>query len=524
MPQIQTLPVRSDTDDSPASRRGLRRWRVGAALVGIACADVSLAATKPGARSDGGGAIALRGMPLLFVDDNGIAAMSGVVRTFHPAKTRATPVLRSDRPWEGDRVYTYGSVHYDTASRLFRLWYMSRNQRPGPNPAGQLRAGGMDVVLLATSRDGVEWDKPALGVIESGGSRANNIVADFHSPAVVVDQFERDPAKRYKLLGYSRGGYFGSYSADGVHWVPYERNPVFSGSDTMSMTQDPRTGEFMAFFKKPSAEVPGRVVWLTRSRDFQTWSEPRLVFYPDAEDNRWSKSPDQRMEVYNMAVLPHAAGFIGLPTMFRVMTRAAKDVKLPAAQSPHDGPIDVQMVTSADGETWQRTWPRLNMIPRGAPGSFDGGAILGVTSNCVDSGDETWMYYTAINTGHGAPIPPKQLTIGRAEWRRHGFASLDAGPNGGRVETKPLAIQGGTLIVNTDASRGRMRVALHEADGKPIPGFTFEENEPLQTNATRAVVRWKQRGPVPSDRAVRVVLEMTNVRLYSLGSGTIADH
>jgi hypothetical protein len=32
------------------------------------------------------------------------------------------------------------------------------------------------------------------------------------------------------------------------------------------------------------------------------------------------------------------------------------------------------------------------MIPRGAPGTFDGGTILGLTSTCVDAGDETWIY------------------------------------------------------------------------------------------------------------------------------------
>lgn len=470
--------------------------------------------------------IELRDVPLLFVDDAALTAQSGVVRTIHPARTRSAPVLQSDRSWEGGRVYTYGSVHYDAESRLYRLWYMSRTQRPdGTKPAPQLRAGGQDIVLLATSPNGVRWDKPALGVHAYDGSIANNIVADLHSPAVVFDRFDRDPEKRFKLLGYSQGGYYASHSADGIRWTAFPRNPVFKGSDTMSMTQDPRTGEFLAYFKKPATNVPGRVVWLTRSRDFQTWSEPKLVFHADAEDNRWSTGPgpQPRTEVYNMAVFPHAAGFVGLPTIFRVIARAPKEVKLPPSQSGYDGPIDVQLVTSIDGETWQRTWPRVNVIPRGAPGSFDGGAILGVTSNSVDAADETWIYYTAINTGHGAPIPPKQLTIGRAEWRRHGFASLDAGPGGGRVETKPLALKHETLLVNADASRGRLRIALLDTDGRPIAGRALDDCEPLQANATQSRVRWKNGHTVPTDRPVRVVVEMTNTRLFSLAGTDAKD-
>ena len=77
-----------------------------------------------------------------------------------------------------------------------------------------------------------------------------------------------------------------------------------------------------------------------------------------------------------------------------------------------------------------------------------------------------WIYYSAINTGHGAPVPPKRITIGRAEWRRHGFVSLDAGPEGGEVETQPLQFDSAGLVVNADAGHGELRVAVLEADGR----------------------------------------------------------
>src|SRR5204863_3623734 len=91
----------------------------------------------------------------------------------------------------------------------------------------------------------------------------------------------------------------------------------------------------------------------------------------------------------------------------------------------------------------------------------------------------------------------------RAEWRLHGFASLDASPAGGKIETKPILVTGGSLLINADASRGRLGAALLEADGRPIKGFGIEDFEPLQSNATRAVARWKG-GAVPADRPVRV--------------------
>ncbi|MCX7824632.1 MAG: hypothetical protein N2689_03645, partial [Verrucomicrobiae bacterium] len=67
--------------------------------------------------------IVLRELPLLFADDSGVAASNGVVRTVHPARTLSAPVIEPDRPWEGERVYVYGSVYADEENKLLRLWY-----------------------------------------------------------------------------------------------------------------------------------------------------------------------------------------------------------------------------------------------------------------------------------------------------------------------------------------------------------------------------------------------------------------
>jgi hypothetical protein len=375
-------------------------------------------------------------------------------------------------------------------------------------------------VVYATSQDGVRWTKPSLGLHGFDGSSSNNIVFHIHSPSVLWDKRETDPARRYKMLGSGKGGYHAAFSADGLHWTSHSNNPVLKYGDTITLAQDPATGEYLAFHKCPT-KIRGfsrRVVWLARSRDFQTWTEPELVFAPDAEDDAWASGAGQRTEVYNMSVYPHAAGFIGLPTMFRVTAARRPPSELTPGQSPDDGPIEVQLATSADGRTWQRTEPRVNVIPRGAPGTFNGGAILGVSSTAVDVDGETWAYYTALTTTHGGALPAKRLSIGRAEWRRHGFVSLDAGAAGGRVETKPLLLGAPTLVVNADASHGAVRVALLEADGRAIPGCSLEESEPLRADATRWSVRWRSAAGVPTDRPVRVVVELTKARLFSVSS------
>src|SRR5687767_3490153 len=57
--------------------------------------------------------IQLRGWPLLWADDSGIASQAGLVRTVHVARTDLSPVLAADRPWEAERVYVYGSAYQD---------------------------------------------------------------------------------------------------------------------------------------------------------------------------------------------------------------------------------------------------------------------------------------------------------------------------------------------------------------------------------------------------------------------------
>lgn len=465
--------------------------------------------------------IILKDLPLLFADDSGIASSSSVRRTVHPARTRPQPVLEGSVPQEGSRVYLTGSVYHNEATGLLSMWYAGHPDLPGgkkPKVAG-FRGGKGNFVLYATSKDGITWERPALGLHEFQGTKANNIIYDFHSPSVLLDAADPDPARRYKMLGSLTGAYYSATSPDGLTWAG-PKEPIVKSSDNITLTQDPRTGEYLAFLRKYPTVVrgyPRRTVWLARSKDFITWSKPELVFAPDEQDDAWAAATTgQRTEVNNMSVFPHAAGFLGFPTIFRVTATDRPAAELTHGQSSTDGTLDVQLITSADGRKWQRTEKREPIIPRGAQGGFDGGSIFGVCSTTVHVGDETWVYYTGISTTHGAPMPPKRIAIGRAEWRRHGFVSLDAGGDAARVETKALKLSTTSLVINADAAGGELRVGLQEADGRPIADLSLEECTPLSTDNTRWMPKWSSNATPPTDRPVRVVLEMKKSRLFSL--------
>jgi hypothetical protein len=432
-------------------------------------------------------------LALWFADDSGVASKSGVERVLHPAQTRPQPVLASEKP--NERVYVYGSAYSDGAGGM-QMWFM-RVGRPG---AGE----GTDV-LYAQSKDGITWPKV---------SECKEVFS-VSSPAVILDAFEKDPEKKFKLLG-GKKEYKAAYSADGVKWTQYPDIKV-NGGDTLTLAQDPYTGEFLCYHKRERIirEEKRRVVALMKSKDLQTWTSPTVVLTPDEEDDKYERNKGESMQIYNMSVFPHAAGYVGLPAMFKITRVSEND---PPNASRQDGPIDVQLATSADGLKWARSEPRTAMIPRGQPGSFDAGAILAVCSTAVHTPEYTWVYYTGITTGHGGVMPAKKLSIGLAQWRRHGFASLDA-RDSGRVETVPMLLSGATLVVNADASKGELKAALLEADGRPIAGYGLEESAVMKADSTAWTAAWQGKKEVPADRPVKVVVEMKGASLYSLGSG-----
>lgn len=64
--------------------------------------------------------------PQLVVEDLLIQSMQGVRRRLHPGRKLPGPVLEANQPWEGVRVYVYGTIVYDANERVFKVWYLAR--------------------------------------------------------------------------------------------------------------------------------------------------------------------------------------------------------------------------------------------------------------------------------------------------------------------------------------------------------------------------------------------------------------
>ena len=233
----------------------------------------------------------------------------------------------------------------------------------------------------------------------------------------------------------------------------------------------------------------------------QTWTEPELVMAPDEADDRQTRAEGGRCShFYNMSAFRYGSQWLGLVTHFRYM--GPPSVSGPE-QSGQDGPIDVQLVHSRDGRHWNRSEDRSPVIPNG-PYDYDAGCILGVANQPIVTGDEVWMYYSAITTTHGGYIPKKQISIARAAWRLDGWCSLHAGEAGGVIETVPLRPEGDRLTVNAAASGGAVAVAVLDASGNPVAGYGDPDCTPLKRDDVRQPVRWKNRDGLPLERPIRL--------------------
>ncbi|HOD49309.1 MAG TPA: hypothetical protein PKY01_08785 [Candidatus Hydrogenedentes bacterium] len=478
-------------------RAGLCAAAVLAAWCG--CASVSYAADHAGA--------SIGKEAQLFVDDVMLAHKDGVVRRSSACRKLEQPVLTADKPWERTdidrRIYVYGTALPREDGTGCRMWYM----------------GYPNLLLYATSDDGIHWERPNLGLVEFEGSKDNNLLdIKLHSPSIIHEADASDPRQRYKMLGYQKSGgdrgYWVAHSPDGLHWEFYDKNPVLPGGDTCTLAYDPDTRQYFAFHKL-SHEYRGetrRLVYLAVSKDMQTWTEPELVMAPDEADDRQTRAEGGRCShFYNMSAFRYGSQWLGLVTHFRYM--GPPSVSGPE-QSGQDGPIDVQLVHSRDGRHWNRSEDRSPVIPNG-PYDYDAGCILGVANQPIVTGDEVWMYYSAITTTHGGYIPKKQISIARAAWRLDGWCSLHAGEAGGVIETVPLRPEGDRLTVNAAASGGAVAVAVLDASGNPVAGYGDPDCTPLKRDDVRQPVRWKNRDGLPLERPIRLRFRLRNADLFS---------
>jgi len=103
--------------------------------------------------------------------------------------------------------------------------------------------------------------------------------------------------------------------------------------------------------------------------------------------------------------------------------------------------------------------------------------------------------------------------------RTDGFASVNAGYEGGEMVTKPFTFVGRELMINySTGASGSIHVEIQDAPGRPLPGYALDDSVEMAGDEIERAARWKGGGDVSglAGKRIRLRFVMKDADLYSL--------
>lgn len=422
----------------------------------------------------------------LFLDAFLLDETTGARLTVNPP-SNIELVMIADRPWEKGGITSYGNVLQDPLRNEYRLYYVpvSWDVSPGFGYA------------LATSKDGIHWEKPSLGAVEWQGSTDNNIVLWAQREGTVIIDPHALPERRYALISSHPDLKTRLFtSPDGIHFTMDERPLSALHSDSQISTfWDEDLGRYLHF---PRVVQEGhRAVGMVQTTAMdEPWpDEFRLVMSGDERD-------PPELDLYTNACQKYALArntYLGFPTpYYHYNPESRKYLNEPALAKggkSNDGTIETQLAVSRDGVGWTRY-----RTPYIALGNYDGldVKVAMVIPGLLFAEKKIYQYFMGYTFTHG----DTQVRYGdggrdlggvfRAEQRIDGFVSLDFDYAGGTVTTGPFTFTGHRLLLNLNTSAsGEARVAILDEAGNEVPGFGMDECRIINGDYLAATATWK---------------------------------
>ncbi|HMO58450.1 MAG TPA: hypothetical protein PKA05_19930 [Roseiflexaceae bacterium] len=430
-----------------------------------------------------------------LVDDYLIDTMQGVSLRLHSPVLRET-VLTFDRPWEGPVSFA-PNVRRD--GERFRMWY---------------RAGGDadQRLAYAESTDGINWERPNLGLVEYQGSRENNILLEGSHAQGVSVFIDENPAAaadaRYKAIGIGpkidgRATLRGFASPDGLRWhmvidpllvAPDDGRPWFDSQNLAYWNS--HTGRYELYAR---GWVPPRIRWIRRSLsdDFANWSELEFI---DAGETPFEHLYENSTTPYFRA--PHI--LLAFPKRFVPERKVRADW--------FDGLSDAVFMASRDGLHWDRRFMEAFLRPGPDPDNWTERNMY-VGPGIVETGPAELSLYVVEHYRHPT------AHIRRVTLRTDGFVSANAGYAGGELTTHPLNFAGNQLTINYATSAvGSVRVEVQEAAGRPIAGYTLDQSSEIYGDEIAHVVSWHSGAEIGAlaGRSIRLRFVMKDADLYAI--------
>jgi hypothetical protein len=427
-----------------------------------------------------------------------------------------TPVVVGKGPGgapDDDRVRFYGTVI--PVGDVLRMWYLG----------GSSRDGGRTLrVCYATSADGVQWEKPRLGLVEHNGSTANNLVAfgdgemSFAALPVIHDPDDPDPARRYKCAFES--GRYGNclavaFSSDGLRWTIPDFNPVAPMLEQTGLIKF--NGCYYVNGQGGRHFGSARKLVSFASYDFEHWTHATAMGFrrdalpPKAMETEWNAGEEVHL---GAGLWDRGNVLVGVYDMWHGHPTGDRSFVT----------MDLGLVVSNDALHYREPLPDFKLVPAreetGVP--LGRGPSVSHGQGMVNWGEQTLLWYEVWGLGDVRLATWPRDRLGyfqqydyprRPAWLPEGQTFVDVAPH---CITCPLSTTGeARVFVNVGGTgpHAELRVEVLDERFQPVPGVSGDACIPVTENGLRTHVRWRGRDTVPGvEGGFRLKLTMAGLR------------
>jgi len=450
----------------------------------------------------------------LMVDRHRIHSTRRLQHRLEEPQSRGA-VFHFDEPWEGP-LSGYCTALHDRQAGDYKLYYRGLSD-------GRFECRDGEVTCLATSPDGIQWQRPHLGLHRWQDREDTNILLANHCPdshnfTPFIDHCPgASEAERFKALaGVAPLGLHAYVSADGIHWQRRYREPVIRegmlDSQNVAFWSE-HEQVYVCYLRTWTGDGFSGIRTISRavSKDFRHWSRPRAMGF--------GRRPLEHLYTNQTHPYPGAPHlYIGIAARFlpdRQVLSPAEAQALKVDPDYYQDCSDVVFLTSRGGFRYERCVPEAFLRP-GIGLEHWVSRTNFPAHGLVQTGPSELSFY--LNTHYAQPAA--QLCRYTVPLDRLGY--LEARQQWGEMLSKPLQISPfDRLTVNLATSAaGSVQVALTDENHVPIPGFGWQECGELIGNELHRLVVWRS-----DDRtchlgecglsSVRLAIRLCDARLYA---------
>jgi hypothetical protein len=388
-------------------------------------------------------------------------------------KSKNNPLFAEDKLWEPRFDNLYANIIFDTTNNqaYYRCWYSpfiidyatSKTKNKKKKPGSYIkRLREMNVkygskkrremgICYAISKDGINWEKPILNIVEFNDSKENNIVLrNNHGAGLFKDDFIGESNERYKLIlaDINERRMFICTSNDGLKWSKPQvcpnieevsedtknRRIWWNGDTHNNAIWAPTIEKYVLITRmwKKTKDDNGRyigirIVGRSESLDYKTWTSTEPIF----EGNH------AHLQIYSMPIFEYYGIYLGLPAIFNIKTDT----------------VQTELAWSPDTIKWYRICPGTALIPNSeTKGDIDWGCIYAAKSPIILN-NEIRLYYSGSDGPH-------------TDWRKGYFCLATLRPDGfagyksvddtleSSIITVPIQWNGDNLGLSADIDDG----------------------------------------------------------------------